>query len=742
VTDTADPAASSAPGSPAPTADAVLAALDPEQREAAQAIRGPVCILAGAGTGKTRTITHRIAYAVHAGMWRPNEVLAVTFTTRAAGEMRSRLARLGVPGVQARTFHSAALRQARYFWPQVHNRDLPAILDSKIPLVAEAAARNRVSLDNAGRRDLASEIEWAKVSNVDPEHYAEHAARVGRTVGGLEPGVVARLFAAYEELRRERDRIDLEDVLLCTAGLLATDARVAATVRSQYRHLVVDECQDVSPLQQALLELWLGKGRDVCVVGDPTQTIYSFAGATSQHLREFARRYTDATVVRLHRDYRSTPEVVRSANALIARADAATRRTHVPLVSQRKPGPAVTFSEYPDEVAEAAAVAAAIGKLVADGTRPADIGVLYRINAQSEALEQALADARVPYQVRGGERFFDRREVKEAVALLRGQAVADRAAGSEQTSEAAVDASSPDAGAALPQTVRAILAGAGYTAEPPASTGRMRERWESLAALAALADDAAADGVRTLGEFVAVLAERAEQQHAPGLAGVTLSTLHAAKGLEWERVFLVGLHEGMLPSAQARGPEQIDEERRLLYVGMTRAATGLALSWSLSRSPGGAGRRRPSRFLDAVRPAGSSIHDGSDRADRTGRSEPGARSRRQSRTPLCRVCNAPLTDAPSRRLGRCSTCPSNLDEELLARLKQWRRDTAHALKQPAFCVFTDAALVAIAEARPGDDAALSTIPGVGARKLAKFGADVIGLCSQDLSSQELSSQDR
>jgi len=713
VTDTAAPVS-------AATADSVLAALDPEQRAAAQAVNGPVCILAGAGTGKTRTITHRIAYAVHAGMWRPNEVLAVTFTTRAAGEMRIRLARLGVPGVQARTFHSAALRQARFFWPQVHGRELPAILDSKIPLVAEAATRNRVHLDNAGRRDVASEIEWAKVSNVDAEHYAEHAAALGRTVAGLEPAMVARLFAAYEELRRDRDRIDLEDVLLCTAGLLATDARVAATIRGQYRHLVVDEYQDVSPLQQALLELWLGKGRDLCVVGDPTQTIYSFAGATSDHLRDFARRYPDATVVRLHRDYRSTPEVVRTANALITKADAATRRTHVPLVSQRKPGPAVTFHEHPDEVAEAAAVAAGIRRLLADGVHAADVAVLYRINAQSEALEQALADARVPYQVRGGERFFDRREVKEAIALLRGQAVAEPV-GDDPAAIEPAGGERP----ALAETVRAILAGAGHTPEPPASTGRVRERWESLAALADLADTAAADGVGTLREFVALLAERAEQQHAPGLAGVTLSTLHAAKGLEWEHVFLIGLHEGMLPSSQSRSPEQINEERRLLYVGATRAATGLALSWSLSRSPGGAGRRRPSRFLDPVRPAGSSVHDNPDRPAAAGR------SRRSSRTPRCRVCNAPLTEAAARRLGRCTSCPSNVDEDLLARLKEWRRETARNLKQPAFCVFTDAALLAIAEARPGDDRQMTAIPGVGARKLEKFGADVIRLCQAD-----------
>ena len=689
------------------TADSVLAALDPEQRAAATAVSGPVCILAGAGTGKTRTITHRIAYAVHAGIWQPREVLAVTFTTRAAGEMRTRLAALGVGGVSARTFHSAALRQARFFWPQVHGRELPAILDSKIPFVAEAASRARVSIDNNGRRDLASEIEWAKVSNVSPETYPMRAPEAGRAVAGVDAAAVAHVFAGYEELRRDRDRIDLEDVLLCAAGLIAGDERVAATVRGQYRHLIVDEYQDVSPLAQALLDLWLGRSRDVCVVGDPTQTIYSFAGATSTYLTSFATRYADATVVKLRRDYRSTPEVVRAANALMVRADAATRRSHVPLESQRAPGPAVTFDEYPDEVAEAAAVAGRIRALVNGGATASQISVLYRINAQSEAVEQALSDVGVAYQVRGGERFFDRREVREAVALLRGAAVAE---GDE-----------PDE--PLGAVVRAILSGAGWSTSPPEGTGRVRERWESLTALVDLADDTAASGVATLRGFVTVLADRAEAQHAPGLNGVTLSTLHAAKGLEWENVFLVGLHEGMLPSVQAKTPAEVDEERRLLYVGMTRAAQGLALSWSLSRNPGGAGRRRPSRFLDGVRPASSSGRDGVDAPGH------GSRSRASAKVPRCRVCSTPLTEAAERRLGRCRSCPSDLDDELYERLKAWRLETARELKQPAFCIFTDAALTAIAERKPTDDASMLAIPGVGVHKLEKFGADVLGICA-------------
>jgi DNA helicase-2/ATP-dependent DNA helicase PcrA len=701
--------------------DDVLDRLDPEQRAAAQAVHGPVAILAGAGTGKTRTITHRIAYAVHSGIWQPQQVLAVTFTTRAAGEMRTRLSDLGVPGVQARTFHSAALRQARFFWPQVYDRDLPQIIDSKLGLVGQAAGACRMSLDLAGRRDVASEIEWAKVSNVSVEDYPRLAERAGRDVSGIDPEQVARLFGAYEQARRNADRIDLEDVLLCAAGLLAGDARTAATVRSQYRHLVVDEYQDVSPLQQALLDLWLGDNRDLCVVGDPTQTIYSFAGARADFLREFPKRYADAQVLSLHRDYRSTPQVVATANALMSRADPVSRRAHVRLSSEREPGPEVAYREYPDEVAEANGVARAIRSLVSAGVSPGDVAVLYRINAQSEPVEQALTDAAVPYQVRGGERFFDRAEVREAMAILRGAAVAEAAelaaAGMDEAA-AEEGASSPDP---LDQAVAGALSAVGYSSEPPAGTGRTRERWESLSALVALAAEQHQQaGLTTLRSFVDLLVQRSEAQHAPGLNGVSLSTLHAAKGLEWEHVFLIGLHDQMLPSSQARTEQAIAEERRLLYVGITRAASGLTMSWALSRSPGGSGRRRPSRFLDGLRPAGASAHD---------RPEVRARRGGPASVARCRVCGSGLTDATARRLGRCTTCPSSYDEALLEQLRTWRLERARELSQPAFCVFTDATLIALAEARPADRRALLAIPGIGAGKADKFGDEVIGLCA-------------
>ena len=312
--------------SPPLSADAVLAALDPEQRAVATALRGPVCVLAGAGTGKTRAITHRIAYGVHAGVYAPGHVLAVTFTARAAGEMRGRLRQLGVGGVQARTFHSAALRQLSFFWPKVVGGQLPTLSASKAGLLAEAAGRSRLSLPGPAIRDVAAEVEWAKATRTAPDDYVAAAARAGRTpAADLAPAELARLYAAYEEVKRARGSIDFEDVLLLTVGILEDRPDVAAQVRGQYRHLVVDEYQDVNPLQQALLGLWLGGSEELCVVGDASQTIYSFTGATPQYLLRFRDRYPAAQVVRLVRDYRSTPQVVALANRLLARAGAHIR---------------------------------------------------------------------------------------------------------------------------------------------------------------------------------------------------------------------------------------------------------------------------------------------------------------------------------------------------------------------------------------------------------------------------------
>ncbi|MER5533774.1 ATP-dependent DNA helicase UvrD2 [Streptomyces mirabilis] len=705
------------------TADAVLDGLDPEQREVATALHGPVCVLAGAGTGKTRAITHRIAYGVRAGILQPSSVLAVTFTNRAAGEMRGRLRQLGAGGVQARTFHSAALRQLQYFWPKAVGGGLPRLIDRKIQLVADAAAACRIRLDRGELRDVTAEIEWSKVTQTVPADYAAAAAKTGR-LSPRDPAEIAQLYATYEDLKRDRAVIDFEDVLLLTVAILQDRHDIAEQVRSQYQHFVVDEYQDVSPLQQRLLELWLGERDSLCVVGDASQTIYSFTGATPDHLLDFRTRHPGATVVKLVRDYRSSPQVVHLANGLLSQARGRAADHRLELISQRAPGPEPVYAEYTDEPAEAEGAARRIRDLVASGIPAGEIAILFRTNSQSEIYEQALADAGVPYQLRGAERFFDRPEVRKAGAALRAAA---RFGANDSLLDDAVD---------LPSQVRAVLSGEGWTSQPPAGSGAVRERWESLAALVHLAQDfAAAKHDATLGDLVAELDERASAQHAPTVQGVTLASLHSAKGLEWDVVFLVGVAEGMMPITYAKTDEQIEEERRLLYVGVTRAREHLLVSWALSRSPGGRPNRRPSRFLDGLRPgsvatAGRSAGGGPGGIERGIGSSGGTVVRRTSRTPArCRVCGRTLTDAGEMKLMRCEDCPSDMDEGLYERLREWRAVQAQRSGQPAFCVFTDKTLMAIAEAAPDDEGELARIPGVGVRKFNRFGADVLAICA-------------
>jgi DNA helicase-2/ATP-dependent DNA helicase PcrA len=678
-------------------ADQLLEALDPEQREVAVALQGPVRVLAGAGTGKTRAITHRIAYGVACGVYNPTEVLAVTFTTRAAGEMRTRLRDLGAAHVQARTFHSAALRQARYFWPKVYGGELPVLTESKLGLLGNAARRNRVATDQSTLRDLASEVEWAKVSNVRPDDYARVATARGRSVTGHDLDTVARVFATYEDVKRGQGRMDMEDVLLCAAALLAEDERVAAQVRRQYRWFVVDEFQDVSPIQAALLDLWLGGRDSLCVVGDPAQTIYSFAGANASFLLDFPKRRPGTTSVELVRNYRSTPQIVAAANLLLRGSPSAG----VQLRSQQSSGPEVTFREETDEVAEAEQVAADILGILDDGTPAREVAVLFRVNAQSEALEEALAAHGVPYVVRGAARFFQRPEVKQAVTLLRGNARGGDRSGDDLVAD-----------------TRAVLAGMGWTEQAPTGRGSARDTWESLQAIVSQAEELlASDAEARLADFVAELDRRAAEQHAPVAEGVTLATLHAAKGLEWDVVFAVGMHEGTMPIVYAEGPAAVEEERRLLYVGMTRARRRLSVSWSLARTPGGRSSRKPSRFLTGLRPPSAS-----DRA-----TSEGTAARRRKGVAHCGECGKPLATTAERKVGRCEDCPASYDVELFERLRSWRVERAGQEKVPAYVVFTDLTLQAIAEVKPVDPPGLLRINGIGASKLTKYGDDVLAI---------------
>ena len=682
-----------APGLPGPAA--LLDALDPDQRQVAEHLEGALCVLAGAGTGKTRAITYRIAYGVAVGAYQPTQVLAVTFTARAAGEMRSRLADLGVVGAQARTFHSAALRQLTYFWPTAIGGRRPEIETFKGRLVGIAAHRLGLSTDRALIRDLSAEVEWAKVTMTLPEDYAQQAAALRRDPpGGLEPAVVAQVLAAYEEAKTERGVIDFEDVLLLMVGILLDREDIADQVRGQYKHFVVDEYQDVSPLQQRLLDLWLGRRRQLCVVGDVSQTIYSFTGATPAFLTGFTTRYEGARTVRLSRDYRSTPQVVSLANRVLSRSRRGGGALVLPagaveLVAQRPSGPAVRFESYDDDVAEAAGVVEHVGRLRSAGVPLSGIAVLYRTNSQSEAIEQALSDAGIGYLVRGGERFFERDEVKRAVVMLRAAARTERA---ELTGDVGAD-------------TRMVLGREGWSERPPAPRGAVRERWDSLNAIVELADELGAKRGADLDGLVAELGERAAAQNAPTVEGVTLSSLHAAKGLEWDAVLLVGASEGLLPISLAEGPAAIEEERRLLYVGVTRAREHLVVSCARARNPGGRASRRPSRFLDGIWPT-----DDPDRRGGRGASSRPPRSPRERAKQAAaefEADNDPATIA------------------LFEALRAWRAGVAKERSKPAYTVFADTTLRSIAVVKPGRLPQLSLIHGVGAVKLKEYGADVL-----------------
>ncbi|HWM17352.1 MAG TPA: ATP-dependent helicase [Microbacterium sp.] len=551
--------------------DHALQGLDERQLEAVTALRGPVVVLAGAGTGKTRVITHRIAHGVDTGAYSPSRVMAVTFTAKAAGEMRGRLRALGVEGVSSRTFHAAALAQLNFFWPTVAGDSAPAIVDNKVRLLAHAADGTGIEPDVATLRDVASEIEWRKVMMLSIEEYA---ASRPQGIGRLDVSRVVDLQRAYEKLKDTRRQLDFEDVLLACAGMLEAEPHVAASVHEQYRHFTVDEFQDVSPLQHRLLELWLGERRDICVVGDASQTIYSFAGADARHLIDFASRYHDARVVRLETNYRSDAAILAVANELMRGRPGALELRAAGKARGVEAADAPTVTGYDDDVAEARGIAAQVAARISAGVDPRRIAILYRAHAQSAELVRALADRGIAATVLGGKRFFDIPEVRQAVMALRGASVAPQESG-------------------FTDAVRDVLRSLGLTDEPPQAGGALRDAWEARSALLRLAEEAPPE--TTLRGFTDELQARARAQHEPAMRTVTLATLHAAKGLEWDHVHVLGVAEGLLPISYATTFEQVDEERRLAYVGITRAGRELSLSWSR-----GTRERQPSRFLREI----------------------------------------------------------------------------------------------------------------------------------------------
>lgn len=552
-------------------ADDILNALDEEQREAAQSLLGPTVILAGAGTGKTRTITHRIAYGILRGDFSENRVMALTYTNRAAGELRARLRSLGVHSVNAKTFHAAALSQLEYFWRDFFGIEAPRVLESKSRAIGAAADTLKIRLDANTIREIASEIEWRKYSMLSLEQYLDQITN-RPVITGLAPIKSYEIQVAYEDAKVKAKQIDWEDVLLLCTGMLRSEPRALAHVQQQYRFFTVDEYQDISKLQQELLDTWLGDRSDLCVVGDPNQTIYSFSGASASFLETFDSRYPGANVISLTKNYRSTPEIISLANRVRG------NQKFEPLEAIRPRGAEPEVLEFSTRDKECDWVASRINDLLSSGMKASQIAVLYRINAQSEHIENTLSKAGVEYQVRGGQRFFNRPEIMSAVRLVR------------------AEAANPS-GKELYETVSAIARSLGWQSIAPEVTGVALEQWEALNSLVQIADELGADA--TIKTFANELEERQRSQHEPTRESITLSTIHAAKGLEYKAVFIVGAVEGYLPISYAKTELAITEEQRLFYVGVTRAKDLLYITWATKDTAEDRVRTR-SRFLDLI----------------------------------------------------------------------------------------------------------------------------------------------
>jgi DNA helicase-2/ATP-dependent DNA helicase PcrA len=639
--------------------DGLLQGLNEAQARAVQSEVQPLCILAGAGSGKTRVLTRRIAHRAAIGDLEPRHVLAVTFTRKAAAELTTRLRDLGLrDSVAAGTFHALAYAQLRSRWSDRGIRP-PALLDRKAGFVARllpaALTRRGVSAI-----DIVTEIEWAKARLVRPDDYPAAASLAGRRVS-VETATVAEVFARYEQRKRERRMVDFDDLLRLCRRDLVEDAEFGAAQRWRFRHFFVDEFQDVNPLQHQLLEAWLGGRRDLCVVGDPNQAIYAWNGADASYIRNFDRHHPGGETVRLDTNYRSTPQVLALANEVLRSAKPA-------LVATRPDGTIPTIRPHPDDRAEAQAIARA----VRDAHRPQaqwrDQAVLVRTHAQTAILEEELHRAGIPFRVRGGSGLLDRPEVKQALRELRGA-----------------------------RDLRSGLADLMESADETADD----DRATNLAALLRLAHDyQAVDAQTTTAGFLAWLNDvTAEQPQSDG-DGVEIATFHAAKGLEWPIVHLAGLEQGLVPITYARSREALGEERRLLYVAITRAQRELHLTWAQQRTFGERTvSREPSLYLDELERACARL--GGD-----GRRSPRPRAR------------SPRSDA------REPAATTASDPVLLA-LKKWRSDRAKAAAVPAYVIFHDRTLEAVAAARPRTHDQLLALPGVGPVKVSRYGDDLL-----------------
>ena len=685
----------------------LLDGLTERQAEAVATPGSPLCILAGAGSGKTRVLTRRIAYRVAAGTAEPRHVLALTFTRKAASELGRRLEALGVRDrVTAGTFHGLAYAQLRRWWADNDRRE-PTLLDRKAGLLARllsgesAAARAKVQ-----PADLAGEIEWAKARMVAPEAYEAEAARAGREPP-LAPSAMSALYRRYEEEKRKRGLVDFEDLLQLCVTALETDEAFTASQRWRYRHLFVDEFQDVNPVQARLLACWRGSHDDLCVVGDPNQAIYSWNGADPTQLQEFHRREPGATVVALDDNFRSTPQILAVAGAVLASGS-----NHVRTLRARRPdGPLPAVRSFDNDGEEARGIARAIRDRHAPGTSWSDVAVLTRTNAQLVAFEKAFQDAGIPHRVRGGGAFLQRPEVKAALSGL-GRPSAPLGPGLADIAAALRPDPAPSLSPGEPS---------GAEVDPSPGSGPAAERRAVLEELVRLGRDYLAhetDG--SVAGFQAWLSAslRSESSRATGDA-VEVATFHAAKGLEWPVVFLAGLERGLVPISFATTDAARDEERRLLYVAVTRAERELHCSWARERHFGSrSSRRQPSPWLDDIQAARATLA--------SGQTAPGS-SEWRSRLAQERARLRGARGGPSGPRKSSVQIGAKADPDLLAALKAWRSQAARAGGVPAFVVFHDTTLAAIAEARPASRDDLLALPGLGPVKAERYGEALLAM---------------
>jgi DNA helicase-2/ATP-dependent DNA helicase PcrA len=667
----------------------LLTGLNPSQREGVTNSAAPLCILAGAGSGKTRVLTRRIAWRVAAGTADPRHVLALTFTRRAAGELSSRLHQLGVRDqVAAGTFHSLAYAQLRRRWAD-RGEHPPALLDRKVRLLAPLLPRRTASGSGAWVQpaDVASEIEWAKARMITPQRYEEEAAASGRKTP-LPLPAVARIYVRYEEDKARRGLVDFDDLLALCASAIEADPEFAATQRWRFRHLFVDEFQDVNPAQFRLLEAWRGGRPDLCVVGDPNQAIYAWNGADPSFLTGFSSRLPGSAVVHLDDNYRSSPQVLAVANVVIGGRH--RLRAHEP------DGPLPTVTSFPTDREEAMGVARAVRRRHGGGRPWSDTAVLTRTHAQLVLFEEAMRSTGIPFRVRGSARFLSQPEIREALGLLR------RLPPATPMAEAVED-------------VVAVAREASEATE--AAGGESAERAANLESLARLAREhlAAEPGGSVAGFLSWLVATLRSDEPDTATDAVELATLHAAKGLEWPVVFVAGLEQGLVPIGHAETPEAKAEERRLLYVGLTRARRELHCSWAEKRTFGArTATRSPSPYLERIEATIQALAEG----------RPPPDWREQIAEGRARLKAAAGGAKSGPQVGR------NADPQVLEALKTWRAATAKASGVPAYVVFHDTTLAAVAEAKPRDRAGLLALPGVGPVKVERYGDALLSLVAQ------------